>query len=170
MDAWLSHQIVNEFYVEDLLCWRYKFTTFVWTTRNKIFKLNKFQIKKYSFYSRAWRKCSNLISRYKTTQKMKFLQCKFFFRNSGKLHTSLHKKRLFSGASTNFKFFFIDSFTCNLFSTLSHRILWFAPLINLYMIPLDTGRKLNVHEMFRNHLLNVVYTFSLLPVSRSDKI
>ena len=66
--------------------------------------------------------------------------------------------------------FFADSFTCNLFSTLSHRILWFAPLINLYMIPLDTGRKLNVHEMFRNHLLNVVYTFSLLPVSRSDKI
>ena len=36
------------------------------------------------------------------------------------------------------------------------------------LCPVDTGRKSNVHKMFRRrpgHLLNVLYTFDLRPVS-----
>ena len=43
-------------------------------------------------------------------------------------------------------------------------------LITIFIsdIPVDTGRKLNVHKTFRRrpgHLLNVVRTFNLRPVS-----
>ena len=37
-----------------------------------------------------------------------------------------------------------------------------------FIIPVDTGRKLNVHKTFRRRsgrLLNVLYTFSLRPMS-----
>ena len=39
--------------------------------------------------------------------------------------------------------------------------------------PLDIGRKLNVHKIFRRRpgrLLNVLYTFNLSPVSRGNLI
>ena len=38
----------------------------------------------------------------------------------------------------------------------------------IYWAPVDTGRKLNVHKMFRRlpgHLLTILWTFSLRPVS-----
>ena len=41
-------------------------------------------------------------------------------------------------------------------------------LINFVALPVDTGRKLNVHKTFRRRpgrLLNVLYTFNLCPVS-----
>ena len=39
------------------------------------------------------------------------------------------------------------------------------------LIPVDTGRKLNVHKTFRRRpgrLLNVLYTFNLRPVTRGE--
>ena len=41
----------------------------------------------------------------------------------------------------------------------------------LILIPVDTGRKLNVHKTFRRRpgrLLNVLYTFNLRPATRGE--
>ena len=41
----------------------------------------------------------------------------------------------------------------------------------LILIPVDTGRKLNVHKTFRRRpgrLLNVLYTFNLRPVTSGE--
>ena len=56
-------------------------------------------------------------------------------------------------------------------STLTHEM-WinlFPVYLFINLLPLDTGRKLNIHKTFRRlpiRVLNVLCTFRLLPVSR----
>ena len=64
-----------------------------------------------------------------------FLDIKIF-RDGGKFQKSVYKKSTFSGVLTNSEIFLHMSYKYNLVSTLLHRGLWFALLIELCILKL----------------------------------